>query len=412
MPSVSAIVVSRDRAASLDRTIAALRLQRPVQPEIVVVSNGAPPEGVDRHVRFDDANVAAARNAGIAAAGGEVLAFCDDDAVPEPDWLDRLMPAFDDPAVAAAGGPVLRPDGIDIDWGETGFDMFGTDRPDGGYRKLHGANIAFRRNALARTGGFDTGFAYYLDETELLIRLHHAGWTIAWCQDAVMHHARLPNAVRGGATSPEGFRRLGQSKARFARLHATEDPGPDQALFRAAQWRRLMALHDLGRLDGAGVVARIAALEAGLRSPAEGEVSSVDPASGAAGWSAPARARIALAPRIAGRRAARRMAARLAREGHEVTLVILRYTDQPMRVRFENGHWLHMGGLFRERRCRGWQAQLRRELDRVADRRAFTHIAVGTLFGGFVVMRLSDGVPIRLRPGSVHELSGMCAMHH
>ena len=54
-----------------------------------------------------EAHVARSRNVGVKVAAGDILAFIDDDAVPEPDWLEQLAGAYEDPRVSAAGGPVF-----------------------------------------------------------------------------------------------------------------------------------------------------------------------------------------------------------------------------------------------------------------------------------------------------------------
>ena len=90
--SVSVVIVSRGRPAALIRCLTGVsQLTYPVFEVIVV----ADPAGIDaasisthadhlKLVPFDEANISKARNAGIAASAGEIVAFIDDDAVPEP----------------------------------------------------------------------------------------------------------------------------------------------------------------------------------------------------------------------------------------------------------------------------------------------------------------------------------------
>jgi glycosyltransferase involved in cell wall biosynthesis len=92
-PSVSVVVPTRARSVLARRAVSAILAQRyEGELECVVVSDGAPPDGIaaDPRVRLldgGDANAAAARNAGARAAAGELLAFCDDDDV----WLAEKL---------------------------------------------------------------------------------------------------------------------------------------------------------------------------------------------------------------------------------------------------------------------------------------------------------------------------------
>ncbi|WP_375687454.1 glycosyltransferase family 2 protein [Pseudooceanicola sp. LIPI14-2-Ac024] len=92
------VVVSRGRPGPLALCLDALSRLRYAPYEIVVVADpaglqavaAAGLDGLVKTVAFDVPNISAARNAGIAAAAGEVVAFIDDDAVPEPCWLHHL----------------------------------------------------------------------------------------------------------------------------------------------------------------------------------------------------------------------------------------------------------------------------------------------------------------------------------
>ncbi len=115
----SVIVPTRNRADRLDACLAALAHQTlpAEQFEILVVDNGSTDATAERitlwadrrpglqRVEAPEPGVSRARNAGIAAARGELLAFVDDDAVPEPSWLATLLRAYDRwPRVGAACG--------------------------------------------------------------------------------------------------------------------------------------------------------------------------------------------------------------------------------------------------------------------------------------------------------------------
>jgi hypothetical protein len=112
---VSAVVCAytEERWDDLQAALTSLRTQTTPPGEVVVVvdHNDALLDRV-RHAAPDVVAVAnaerqglsGARNTGVAAARGALLAFLDDDAVAEPDWLEHLVAAYRDPAVIAVGG--------------------------------------------------------------------------------------------------------------------------------------------------------------------------------------------------------------------------------------------------------------------------------------------------------------------
>lgn len=112
--AVSVVVVSRGRPGDLLCCLGALAQQTHPRFEVVVVADPAGLAAVGRSglagrlktVGFDRPNISEARNLGIAASAGAVVAFIDDDAVAEPGWLKALALPFADPEVAAAGGYV------------------------------------------------------------------------------------------------------------------------------------------------------------------------------------------------------------------------------------------------------------------------------------------------------------------
>jgi hypothetical protein len=163
-PALETIVVADHNPALLERT-------RRELPGVVAVANRQP------------RGLSGARNCGVAAAQGDVVAFLDDDAVAAPDWLERLLGHYGDRRVMGVGGaiepvwPRQRPPFMpeEFDW-VVGCTYRGMPASAGPVRNLIGANMSLRRTLFDLVGGFrsDVGRVEArplgCEETEFCIR--------------------------------------------------------------------------------------------------------------------------------------------------------------------------------------------------------------------------------------------------
>lgn len=170
-----------------------------------------------------------ARNTGIAAAKNEILAFLDDDAVADPEWLRRLVGSYDDHVVATGGRiipswaskrPWWFPEEFDWVLGCTYRGMPNERRP---VRNVIGANMSFRRDVLVQNGGFcsDLGRtatqALGDEETEACIMAGHLpGAVVLYEPEAVVAH-RVPRARASWKYFVQRCYAEGISKARLSR---------------------------------------------------------------------------------------------------------------------------------------------------------------------------------------------------
>lgn len=223
-PDVSVVicVYTEDRWEDILAAVASVRTQSyPALETLLVVDHN--PALLDRLAKeykeaeevrvFANAGprgLSAGRNTGIAAAHGEVIAFLDDDAVAERDWLRHFAAAYADPLVMAVGGrtvpiwasgrrPAWFPE--EFDW-VVGCTYRGIPAGLVRVRNVLGGNASFRRSAFDAAGGFATGIGRDGDkrplgceETELCIRLSRARPDAVLLIDdrAVIHH-RVPEA--------------------------------------------------------------------------------------------------------------------------------------------------------------------------------------------------------------------------
>jgi len=401
-PSVSVIIVSRGRPDALARCLMGLEQLFCPTFEVVVVADALGTakireiglEDALKLVRFDDQNISVARNLGIAQAAGEVVAFIDDDSVPEPTWLDALIAPFSDDTVAAAGGYVRGRNGISFQsrgaWvdstgaetSEPGAGVFET-RP-GRAIKTVGTNCAFRRETLASIGGFDPLFRFYLDETDVNLRLAARNASVALVPSAEVHHGFMASTFRQSSRMPKDLYQIGASLTAFLRKHHTGDVGPILDQERKMQRARLIRHLTTGNCEPRDIGRLLKTLENGFAAGQFRKLRTLSALPSVSSDFKPFKRRVAYGDPvvISGRifdQSLRNQARDLVAKGHRVSLFKFSRTALYHRVWFENGVWIQSGGLFgkssrRDSRFKSWSfvSRLGSETKRVAKVRGLT----------------------------------------
>ncbi|MBI5484723.1 MAG: mycofactocin biosynthesis glycosyltransferase MftF [Deltaproteobacteria bacterium] len=208
LPDVSVIIPVMNRADELRRCLASLsQISYPKEKlQIIVVDDGSSDDSPSVAREFGALLVysggtgrgpAAARNVGASNAAGEILAFIDSDCSASQRWLDDLIPAFNDPAMAAVGGQV---DGM---CSESAVDRYeavmsslsignrervGNSGNDTFY--LPSCNLLVRRSAFQSAGGFKDSM-HVGEDVDLTWRLRDKGLSICYLPSGnVLHEHR------------------------------------------------------------------------------------------------------------------------------------------------------------------------------------------------------------------------------
>jgi hypothetical protein len=239
----------REVVLVVDHAAALLERARRRWPGVTAIASAGPP------------GLSSARNTGLDASSGAVVAFLDDDAVAEPDWLERMLDAYRDPSVMGAGGAVhplwrsARPSWFpaEFDW-VVGCTYRGMPPGRAPVRNVIGASMSFRRDVLVEAGGFRAALGRVgsrplgCEETELCIRARRM-----WPAREVLYDPRIEvrHAVPAGRATFRYFAARcyaeGRSKAAVARLVGD---GPGLSSERRYVTRTLPAAVLRGLADG------------------------------------------------------------------------------------------------------------------------------------------------------------------
>lgn len=199
-PSISVVVCTYNGSRTIRDTLDGLtRLDYP-NFEVIIVNDGSKDQTGEiiqeygfRVITTENRGLSSARNTGMRAATGEIVAYIDDDARPDPHWLTYLAATFLHSDHVGVGGPNLLPpnDGpiADCVYNAPGgpIHVLLTDEVA---EHIPGCNMAFRKWALEAIDGFDHRFRIAGDDVDLCWRLQERGWTLGFSPAAVVWHHR------------------------------------------------------------------------------------------------------------------------------------------------------------------------------------------------------------------------------
>jgi O-antigen biosynthesis protein len=205
-PLVSVVVCTHNGERTLPECLERLGALTYPDYEVIVVDDGSTDASGDiarAHgailVETEHRGLGFARNAGIERAHGEVVAFLDDDAYPDSDWLHYVAASLRANAHAGVGGPNIPPDddGLVADCVALApgapIHVLISDREA---EHLPGCNMAFRRSALEEVGHFDERFRVAGDDVDVCWRLQESGRTLGFSAGAVVMHRRRDSVRR------------------------------------------------------------------------------------------------------------------------------------------------------------------------------------------------------------------------
>ncbi|HEX2723340.1 MAG TPA: glycosyltransferase [Gemmatimonadaceae bacterium] len=199
-PKISVVVCTYNGARYIRETCEAVRRLDYPDYECIFVCDGSTDNTMSILSEFDfkvvhveNGGLSRARNLGLQHADGEIVAYLDDDAYPDTHWLKYLAWSFLTTKHAGIGGPNLPPPDDDF-WalcvahspGGPNHVLLADDLAE----HIPGCNMAFRKSALERVGGFDRTFRIAGDDVDVCWRIQQGGGTLGFSPAAVVWHHR------------------------------------------------------------------------------------------------------------------------------------------------------------------------------------------------------------------------------
>ncbi len=199
-PMVSVVVCTYNGASTLPECLDSILGLRYPNFEVIVVDDGSTDGSAElaraygvKVLSTENQGLSSARNTGLHAATGEIVAYTDDDAYPDPEWLTYLALSFRKTSHAGVGGPNIPPRNArpvaECVANAPGGPMHVL-LSDQVAEHLPGCNMAFRKERLEEIGGFDPQFRAAGDDVDVCWQLQEKGWTLGYNAAAMVWHYR------------------------------------------------------------------------------------------------------------------------------------------------------------------------------------------------------------------------------
>lgn len=214
LPFISVVVCTYNGASTIEDCMKGLmNLDYPLY-EVIVINDGSTDNTARivtnypvRLISTPNCGLSSARNKGLYAAKGEIIAYIDDDAYPDPHWLRYLASAYLNSSHAGVGGPNIAPPE------DRPIARCVANSPGGPVHVLlsdeiaehiPGCNMSFRKEALLEIGGFDPIYRAAGDDVDVCWRIQQSGHTIGFHPSAVVWHHRR-NSIEAYWNQQKGY---------------------------------------------------------------------------------------------------------------------------------------------------------------------------------------------------------------
>ncbi len=224
-PRVSVVICAYNAERTMDACLASLRNLNYPDYEVIVVNDGStdrtPAITAEHKARYDadrdgprmvvvdqpNRGLSVARNVGMEAATGEIIAYTDSDCVPDPDWLYFLVYRFLRSGYVAVGGPNFPPSEPSLVPAAVAVAPGGPTHVllnDEVAEHVPGCNMAFTKKVMQEMNGFEPIFAAAGDDVDFCWRLQNRGYAVGFSPAATVWHYRR-NTVRAYLKQQMGY---------------------------------------------------------------------------------------------------------------------------------------------------------------------------------------------------------------